>query len=100
MRYCSPINKVPEQTTGRLLGAQAEGGDAADVPCCGNDKRRPGVLDRVFEDKLAAARRVTATVGLGVYAVLVSPPAAHDAIRAFLTGVLLAVIIAGYRRAH
>ena len=42
--------------------------------------------------------QVTATVGLGFYAVLVGPRVAHDGIGAFLAGVLLAVIIEGYRR--
>ena len=44
--------------------------------------------------------QVTATVGLGFYAVLVGPLVAHDGIGAFLAGVLLAVIIEGYRRAR
>ena len=42
--------------------------------------------------------QVTATVGLGFYAVLVGPLVAHDGIGAFLAGVLLAVSIEGYRR--
>jgi hypothetical protein len=44
--------------------------------------------------------QVTATVGLGFYAVLVGPLVAHDGIGAFVAGVLLAVIIEGYRRAR
>jgi hypothetical protein len=42
--------------------------------------------------------QVTATVGLGFYAVLVGPLVAHDGIGAFVAGVLLAVSIEGYRR--
>ena len=42
----------------------------------------------------------TATVGLGFYAVRVGPLVAHDGIGAFLAGLLLAVIIEGYRRAR
>lgn len=42
----------------------------------------------------------TATVGLGLYAVLVGPLVAHDGVGAFLAGLLIAVIIEGYRRAR
>jgi hypothetical protein len=42
--------------------------------------------------------QVTATVGLGFYAVLVGPLVAHDGIGAFVAGILLAVSIEGYRR--
>ena len=44
--------------------------------------------------------QVAATVGLGFYGALVSPLVAHDGIGTFLTGVLLAVFIEGYRRAR
>ncbi len=40
----------------------------------------------------------TATVGLGFYALLVGPLVTHDGIGAFMVGILLAVIIEGYRR--
>ena len=43
--------------------------------------------------------QVTATIGLGFYALLVGPLVAHDGNGAFLAGVLFAAIIEGYRRA-
>ena len=72
----------------------------AGVPATAGGAMTPVSIARGTWITSALLGQGTATAGLGLYAVLIGPLVAHDGVGAFLAGLLIAVIIEGYRRAR